>query len=98
MQIRLVDHAWYFISNSIDRNVDKLPAGWRKIMGINRVAGQQFFLVTQNMKSNLYRLIPWFYFQGGIDVQCTPDWVWKIFELRQYLEKPIFQIILYANL
>ena len=56
MQIRLVYPPWYFISNSIDENVDKLSAEWRKIMGINRVAGQRFFLVTQNIKSNLYRL------------------------------------------
>ena len=28
--------------------------------------------------------------QGGIQVQCTPEWVSKIFDVRQYLKKPIF--------
>ena len=35
---------------SLDLNTTKLPAGWTWLIEINRVAGEIFFLVTQNIR------------------------------------------------
>ena len=42
---------YLFPLHCIAENLNKLPAGWSKIIEINRVAGRWFFLVTQNRKS-----------------------------------------------